>query len=178
MIKIWAYVAGMLAMGPALQAAELAPGQSAPDFTLKDQNGTLRHLADYRGKWVVLYFYPKDDTPGCTKEACQFRDDILGLRALKAEVVGISLDDAESHAKFSQKYSLPFKLLSDPEGKVVQQYGSLGSLLGLVRYAQRHTFIIDPQGRVARIYRKVDPDVHSRQVIDDLKALQRSAAAG
>lgn len=174
--KIWAYLAGILAVG-AVQAEDLKPGQAAPDFVLKDQNGASQRLADYRGKWVVLYFYPKDDTPGCTKEACQFRDDILGLRALKAEVLGVSVDNTESHARFSQKYSLPFALLSDPDGKVTAQYGSLLSL-GIVKFAQRHTFIIDPQGRIARIYRKVDPDTHSRQVIDALKALQATPAAG
>jgi len=124
---------------------------------------------------VVLYFYPKDDTPGCTTEACNFRDDIFELRALGAEVLGVSLDSAESHAKFARKHGLPFPLLSDSEGVVAEKYGCLGNKLGF-RYAQRHTFIIDPQGRVAKAYRDVDPKVHSRQVIADLAALQGKGA--
>jgi peroxiredoxin Q/BCP len=151
--------------------AEMKVGQIAPDFSLPDQSGKPRALADYRQRWVVLYFYPKDDTPGCTKEACQFRDNFLAIRNLGAEILGISVDSQESHAKFSGKYNLPFPLLADTEGHVAKQYGALRSL-ALFRFARRHTFILDPQGKIAKIYREVDPEIHSQEVITDLKALQ------
>lgn len=150
-------------------------GKKAPAFRLRDADGNLVTLADFAGRDLILYFYPKDDTPGCTTEACNFRDDIFELRALGAEVLGVSLDSAESHAKFARKHGLPFPLLSDSEGVVAEKYGCLGNKLGF-RYAQRHTFIIDPQGRVAKAYRDVDPKVHSRQVIADLAALQGKGA--
>lgn len=153
------------------RAADLAPGASAPAFELVDQNGRVQRLEDYRGRWVVLYFYPKNDTPGCTTEACAFRDDILELQALGAKLLGVSLDDAASHARFAEKYGLPFPLLADVGGTVAQAYGSLFSL-GPLRFAKRHTFIVDPEGRLARIYRDVDPALHSDQVIADLRALQ------
>lgn len=151
-------------------AAELEIAQPAPDFSLKDQDGQVHQLADYRGRWVVLYFYPKDDTPGCTTEACQFRDDVLALRQLKVQILGVSLDDSQSHARFAKKYELPFPLLADVDAQVAQQYGALGGF-GPLRYAKRHTFIIDPQGAIARIYRKVSPKAHSQQVISDITAL-------
>ena len=149
-------------------------GMAAPDFSLVDQNGTTRTLAGFRNRWVVLYFYPKDDTPGCTKEACHFRDDYLALKQLGAEILGVSVDSAESHDKFSKKFSLPFPLLADTDGSVAKQYGALWKL-GPIRFARRQTFIIDPQGRIARIYRKVDAAAHSQEVIKDLQALQRPA---
>lgn len=151
-------------------ANDLNVGESAPDFQLIDQNKKTHTLKDYSGQWVVLYFYPKDDTPGCTKEACNFRDDIVQLRELNAQVLGVSVDNAESHAEFAEKYGLPFPLLSDAEGKLAAEYGSLWKL-GPVKVAKRHTFIIDGQGKLAKIYRKVDPDSHSDQVISDLKTL-------
>jgi len=149
-------------------------GQMAPDFSLRDQNGAMRTLSAYRSHWVVLYFYPKDDTPGCTTEACQFRDEFAAIRKLGAEILGVSVDSPESHARFASKYNLPFPLLADTDGKVARQYDALWSL-AFVRFARRHTFIIDPQGKIARIYRKVRPETHSKEVIDDLKALQQSA---
>ena len=152
-------------------SAPLAVGDPAPAFTLPDQQGEARSLADYRGDWVVLYFYPKDDTPGCTTEACSFRDNINRLIAQDAVVLGVSMDDVASHAAFAAKYELPFPLLADPEGEVVARYGALSDFL-VVKFAKRQTFIIDPDGRIARIYRKVDPDEHVRHVLDDLKALQ------
>ena len=155
------------------QAAELAPGQPAPEFALKDQHGTLQRLTDYRGKWLVVYFYPKDDTPGCTKEACKFRDNLPEIRALTAQVLGVSVDNAESHARFAEKYQLPFSLLSDSDGAIAKAYGALWSL-GPIKFAKRHSFIIDPAGRIAKIYRDVDPERHSGEVIDDLKALQKT----
>jgi peroxiredoxin Q/BCP len=152
-------------------ATELSAGQPAPDFTLPDQSGQTQRLADYRGRWVVLYFYPKDDTPGCTREACNFRDDISGLRALGAQVLGVSVDSSASHAAFAKKFSLPFPLLADEGGAVARAYGSLWSL-GPVKFAKRHTFILDPEGRIAQIYREVDPDTHARDVRAALQALQ------
>jgi peroxiredoxin Q/BCP len=155
------------------QAAELAPGQPAPAFALTDQHGTLQRLSDYRGQWLVVYFYPKDDTPGCTKEACKFRDNLQDITALGAQVLGVSVDNADSHKRFAEKYSLPFPLLSDSDGTVAKTYGALWSL-GPMKFAKRHSFIIDPTGRIAKIYRDVQPERHSQEIIDDLKALQKT----
>ncbi|MDX1251944.1 MAG: peroxiredoxin [Gammaproteobacteria bacterium] len=149
-------------------------GDVAPDFTLADQQGIARSLAEFRGRWVVLYFYPKDDTPGCTAEACQFRDDYPGVKSLGAEVIGVSVDNHHSHAKFARKYRLPFPLLADADGRVAKLYGSLWDLW-LLRFARRHTFLVDPQGKVAKIYRHVSPRSHSREIIADLRALQQAA---
>ncbi len=146
-------------------------GQAAPEFKLLDQNGKSHQLSDYRGKWLVLYFYPKDDTPGCTKQACTFRDDIVSLHKLGAEVVGVSVDDATSHAEFAKKYSLPFPLLADQQGEVAQRYGSITSLV-VMKFAKRNTFLIDPQGKIAKVYLSADAGRNSEQVIADLTALQ------
>jgi peroxiredoxin Q/BCP len=166
--------AGLLALLGlhSVQAAELAAGSPAPKFTLLDQESKTHTLTDYRGRWVVLYFYPKDDTPGCTTEACNFRDDLPAMRALNVQILGISLDDTKSHARFAEKYRLPFPLLADTEGDVARAYGSLWSI-GPMRIAKRHTFVIDPDGRVAKIYRSVKPADHSRELQQDLKALQK-----
>jgi peroxiredoxin Q/BCP len=145
-------------------------GQPAPDFSLQDQNGKTHRLADYSGKWLVLYFYPKDDTPGCTKEACSFRDDLQQLERLGASVVGISVDDTQSHAKFAAKYHLPFPLLADIDGKVAESYGAMNNLL-VIKIAKRYTFLIDPQGKIAKNYLSVDTSRHSLEIIDDLKRL-------
>jgi len=153
-------------------ASELEVGSPAPEFELFDQKNTSHNLKDYQGKWVVLYFYPKDDTPGCTKEACAFRDDIAELQNLNIKVFGVSVDDIDSHAKFAEKYSLQFPLLADSGGNVAKQYGSLTSI-GPLKLAKRHTFIIDPNSKIAKIYRKVKPDTHSDQVIEDIKQLQQ-----
>ena len=146
-------------------------GQPAPGFAMQDQYMKTHSLDQYHGKWVVVYFYPKDDTPGCTTEACNFRDDYFKLRAMDAEVLGVSLDSAESHALFAEKYGLPFPLLSDTAGDVAEQYDCLTDWKGM-KIAARHTFIIDPGGNIAKIYRKVDPDSHSAEVRADLAALQ------
>lgn len=146
-------------------------GQPAPDFSLIDQNGKLQKLADYRGKWLVLYFYPKDETPACTTEACAFRDDILKIRKLGAEVVGVSIDDASSHAEFAKKHGLPFPLLADKEGVVAARYGSVTNLI-VMKLAKRNTFIIDPQGRIAKVYAGADAGRNSEQVIADLPKLE------
>jgi peroxiredoxin Q/BCP len=163
---------GILLMGlfSGHAAAELQPGNPAPDFELVDQDLKTHRLADYVGKWVVLYFYPKDDTPGCTTEACNFRDDIFHIRERGAEVLGVSLDSAESHAAFAKKHGLPFPLLADTEGRVAEAYGALMGL-GPVKFARRHTFIVGPDGKLARIWRDVDPRVHSREVIAELDRL-------
>lgn len=149
---------------------QLAIGDTAPSFSLKDQHNQLHEINQYKGKWLILYFYPKDDTPGCTKEACNFRDDITQIKQLNASIVGISLDDQSSHAKFANKYSLPFPLLADTEASVTQSYGSLFSFLGL-RYAKRHSFIIAPDKTIVKIYRDVNTDTHSQQIINDLSQL-------
>jgi peroxiredoxin Q/BCP len=168
----------LLAGGAALgaggaPAATLEAGQAAPDFVLPDQDGKTRKLADWRGKWLVLYFYPKNDTPGCTTEACNFRDDWLLLQELGAAVVGVSVDTSASHAAFAQKYKLPFPLLADAQGEVAARYGALSDWV-VYKFAKRQTFIVDPQGRIARIYRSVDSDKHSAEIVADLKQLRQT----
>ena len=153
--------------------AELSLNDPAPYFELFDQNGNQHKLTDYNGEWLVLYFYPKDDTPGCTTEACAFRDDIYKIRELKTNIVAISTDDKESHEKFSKKYSLPFPLLSDKDAVVAESYGSAFKI-GPFAMAKRHTFIISPEGRIAMIYRKVNPGTHSDEIIGKLKILTLS----
>lgn len=152
-------------------AETILEGQDAPAFTLVDQNGLSHSLQDYAGRWVVLYFYPKDDTPGCTKEACAFRDDYKVIVAQNTQVLGVSVDDQASHAEFAEKYSLPFPLLSDEGGKVAKRYQALTSL-GPIKFAKRHTFIIDPNGKIKKIYRKVEAASHSKQILADLKLLK------
>jgi peroxiredoxin Q/BCP len=147
------------------------PGSAAPDFRLPDASGKAHRLADWRGQWLVLYFYPKDDTPGCTTEAIAFRDRQKQLAALKAQVVGVSLDDGASHQAFADKHQLPFTLLADREGKVAKSYGALSDF-GIIRFARRYTFLIDPDGRVAKAYLKVEAERHADEVIADLKALR------
>ena len=156
--------------------AQRLEGSAAPDFELPDQKGQVHRLGDYAGRWLVLYFYPRDDTPICTQEACRFRDDIGVLGDLNAAVVGVSIDGTQSHAAFARKYELPFPLLSDPDGITAAAYGSLLNL-GLVQFARRHTFIIGPDGRIAARFDKVDPARHVQEVAHSLRALQASAAA-
>ncbi len=158
-------------------AAEFREGDPAPDFEMHDQYNKLHKLSDYRGKWVVMYFYPKDDTPGCTTEACNFRDDIFKIRELNAEVIGVSVDNTESHAKFAGKHGLPFPLLSDGDGEVARRYEALWSL-GPVKVAKRHSFIINPDGKLAKIYRDVSPSSHSDEILRDLQNLQNSNNPG
>ena len=151
---------------------ELKVGSPAPEFSAPDQSGTAVRLSDFKGKWVVLYFYPKDDTPGCTTEACHFRDDIIKIRKLNAEVLGISVDNTESHTKFAEKYGLPFPLLSDGDAQVAKSYDALFSL-GPIKVAKRHSFIINTEGKIAKVYRDVSPGNHSDEIIRDLEALQK-----
>lgn len=161
----------LLALNAVAEDDTMRIGTIAPGFSLADQSGNLRALADYRGRWLVLYFYPKDDTPGCTTEACALRDDYLGLTQLNAQVVGVSVDDTASHAAFAKKFNLPFPLLADEGGAVAKRYGALSDWW-FWKIAKRHTFIIDPNGNIAKIYHSVDPKSHSGELIADLKALQ------
>jgi peroxiredoxin Q/BCP len=155
----------------AARAGELPEvGKPAPDFNLPDQNGRLHTLNDFRGKWLVLYFYPKDDTPGCTQEACAFRDDLHQIVELGAQVVGVSVDDTSSHAEFAKKYNLPFPLLADKTTETASRYGALMNLI-FMKVARRYTFLIDPQGNVGKVYLSVETSRHSKQIIDDLKIL-------
>lgn len=147
-------------------------GDPAPGVALPDATGTIHDLVDQRGRWTVLYFYPKDDTPGCTEQACTFRDDWHKLTAMGAEVVGVSVDDVTSHFAFAKKFSLPFPLLADTSGDVAGRYGSIYGL-GPVKFAQRNTFLIDPQGRIAKVYLSADTSRNSQQVIDDLQKLRK-----
>jgi peroxiredoxin Q/BCP len=148
---------------------ELEKGQKAPDFTAKDQEGNTVSLAQFAGKIVVLYFYPKDDTPGCTAEACDFRDNYQGLLAKDIVVLGVSVDDEKSHKKFIAKHNLPFTLLADTEKKIVEAYGVWGekSMYGKTYMGtNRKTFIIDKQGNIAHIITKVDTKNSSAQVLE------------
>lgn len=144
----------------------------APDFSLMDSDGNKRSLADYRGKWLVLYFYPKDETPGCTTEACSLRDARDDIAALGAEVVGVSRDDASSHEKFKANHTLNFTLLSDPDHTVMDTYGAWGKKMFGQEGVLRKTFIINPQGDVVKVYGRVTPIGHGEQVVTDIKALQ------
>jgi thioredoxin-dependent peroxiredoxin len=151
-----------------------AVGEAAPEFELPDQNGNLHSLEDYRNQWVVLYFYPKDKTPGCTTEACEFRDNIFAFRDLGAQILGVSLDDVDSHKEFAEEYSLPFPLLADTEGDTAAAYGVKTRMFGMT-VAKRHTFIIGPDGTIAKHYDTVKPDIHSEEVLADLKTLGATA---
>ena len=151
-----------------------AVGAAAPGFRLQDQNGEWHDLEDYRGSWLAVYFYPKDDTPGCTTEACNFRDNIYAFKAIGAAVVGISVDDVESHKKFSDKYKLPFVILADETGATAEAYGLLRDWK-LMKIAARQSFIVDPEGVIAKHYEDVDPDNHTQEVLADLEALMAEA---
>ena len=153
-------------------AATPAVGEPAPAFKLQDQDGKWHSLADYKGKWVAIYFYPKDDTPGCTTQACSFRDNIFAFNKEGAVILGISVDDVESHKKFAEKHGLPFTLLADADKAVSKSYGVLKTYMGVMEMARRDTFIVDPQGRIAKHYESVDPEGHSKVVLDDIKALK------
>ena len=169
-LLIWALAAPIAC--PAAEPAPPEAGMPAPAFHLQDQTGAWHSLSEYRGKWLVLYFYPKDDTPGCTTQACEFRDNIFAFNKLGAVIVGISVDDVASHKQFAEEHSLPFTLLADSTKETATAYGVLHSALGIMEIASRETFIIDPQGRVAKHYAAVDPKGHSQVVLADLKTLQ------
>lgn len=165
----------LMSLSSTLQAGDSPEvGGSAPGFNLQDQNGDWHKLEDYRGTWLAVYFYPKDDTPGCTTEACNFRDNIYAFRAIGAAVVGISVDDVDSHREFSDKYKLPFTILADEEGETAQAYGVLRDWK-LIQIASRQSFLIDPEGVIVKHYEKVDPDTHTQDVLTDLEALMAEA---
>ena len=151
---------------------EVSTGQTAPNFNLQDQNGEWHTLDNYKGKWVVLFFYPKDQTPGCTTEACNFRDNIFEFEKLNAQILGVSLDDVESHQAFSEKYSLPYPILADVNQECATEYGVLGKFM-MMTIAKRQSFLINPEGSIVKHYKKVDPDTHTKEVIVDLKKLTR-----
>jgi thioredoxin-dependent peroxiredoxin len=185
MSKVPVIIAGVVVVlviaGFALQrgfAAENAPmpevGQTAPTFTLPNQEGTNVDLNSYRGQWVVLYFYPKDMTAGCTIEAHNFQRDLDKYKALNAVILGVSVDTVDSHKHFCTKDSLTFTLLADPDKKVVEEYGSLGNF-GPMVIANRNTFLIDPQGKIVKVWTKVNPQVHSEDVLAAIGALQKAA---
>lgn len=148
------------------------PPFKAPNFSLNDSQGNLVTLSDFAGKWLVLYFYPKDDTPGCTTEACSLRDARDGITALGADVVGVSMDETSAHEKFKTKYNLNFKLLSDPDRQAITAYEAWGKKMFGREGILRKTFIIDPTGTVQKVYGRVTPLGHGQQVIADLKRLQ------
>ena len=157
-----------------MSMALIEPGKKTPAFTLNDQNGTTHKLSDYAGTPVILYFYPKDDTPGCTTEACGFRDSAAAFKKLKAQVVGVSKDSVARHDKFKAKYKLNFPLVSDEDGKVCEKYGTWieKSLYGRKYMGiDRATFLIDKTGTVARVWRKVKVAGHVEEVLQALKAL-------
>lgn len=146
-------------------------GIPAPDFTLPDDTGTPRKLSDYRGKNVILYFYPKDDTPGCTREACHFRDDYSAYENANVAILGVSPDDVKSHAKFKKKYQLPFPLLADEGHKVCDRYGVWGPKKFMGREYEgvlRTTFLIDENGKIVRVFENVRPAEHSAELLSEL----------
>lgn len=167
------YLLGALLIATSLGACAGDPpqaGSDAPGFRLQDQNGDWHDLADFKGKWLAIYFYPKDDTPGCTTEACSFRDNIYAFKAIGAEVVGISVDDVASHKEFATKYKLPFTILSDVGGQISDAYGVLRDYK-LMKIASRQTFLVNPDGIIVKHYADVDPETHTEQVLADLKSL-------
>jgi peroxiredoxin Q/BCP len=171
-------VAGVLATTVSLATARAADdslptvGQSAPTFTLPSQTGDLVSLDSYHGKWVVLYFYPKDMTTGCTIEAHNFQRDLSKFEAENAVILGVSVDTVDSHKQFCTKDGLTFHLLADPEHKVVDEYGSLGHF-GTWTIANRNTFLIDPHGKIVKVWTKVDPNVHSGEVLAAIADLKK-----
>jgi peroxiredoxin Q/BCP len=155
---------------------KLTVGNKAPDFDVQDQDGKTQSLKQYKGKWVLLYFYPKDDTPGCTKEACAFRDNFPAFKKLDAVVLGVSIDSVAKHVKFIEKYQLPFTLLADVDKQIVDAYDVWGKKKFMGREYMgtfRTSFLIDPQGKIAKIYEEVKPEQHAEEVLKDIKALAK-----
>lgn len=148
----------------------------APDFSLPESSGSEFSLSKHRGSWIILYFYPKDDTPGCTTEACSLRDSRDTLAELGASVVGVSMDNPSDHEKFKAKYTLNFHLLSDPDKKVIELYDAWGKKMFGKEGILRKTFIIDPDGMVQKVYGRVTPEGHGKAIIEELKRLQTSVA--
>jgi thioredoxin-dependent peroxiredoxin len=155
------------------RASMLKEGNAAPAFTTKDANGRTIKLKDFKGQKVVLYFYPKDDTPGCTKEACSFRDDFATFKKLGINVFGISPDSEASHKKFADKYKLPFTLLADPDHAIAEKYGTYGQKKFMGRTylgVHRTTFLIDEKGKIKKVFEKVKPEDHAREVLEAFEA--------
>lgn len=151
---------------------KLKAGEKAPNFSLLDEENNNRSLFNYRGNWLLLYFYPKDDTPGCTKEACTLRDDFERFKKLNITIVGVSTDSVESHKKFVEKYNLPFSLLSDQNKEVVKLYGVFEKkkMMGREYYGTlRTSFLINPKGEIKKVYEKVKPAEHSAEVLNDVQ---------
>lgn len=151
-------------------------GQKAPNFKLLDQDEVLRKLSDYSDSFVLIYFYPKDDTPGCTKEACMIRDDFHNFKKINAKILGISADSPKSHKKFAEKYNLPFTLLSDDKKEVLEKYGALSekSMFGKTFLGiKRMSYLVLPGGKIAKVYENVKPETHAKEVLDDLKKLKK-----
>src|SRR6185295_12613723 len=165
-------VTAFAALAVSLPVDVPAEGTAAPTFKLTTNEGKEASLADFKGQWVVLYFYPKDFTSGCTVEAHNFQRDLAKYEAAKAVILGVSVDTAESHKEFCAKEGLNFKLLSDPDAKVSGEYGSVMDYNGKT-YSARNTFIIDPQGKIAKVFMKVNPAVHSEEVLAALAELQK-----
>jgi thioredoxin-dependent peroxiredoxin len=166
-----AIAASLLFAMPALGAAP-SIGSAAPDFKLQDQKGKWHTLSQYKGKWVALYFYPKDHTPGCTDQACDFRDNAFAFRDAGAVILGISVDDVESHRAFSEKHGLPFTLLADPTKQTAQRYG----VMNFTGFAKRETYLIDPKGNIVKRYVVSEPKGHSVAVLKDIQALKAKTA--
>ena len=175
MMRLWMVVLVTFVLGAGLYsafAAMPAVGSAAPDFSLPSQDGSPVSLSDFHGKWVVLYFYPKDGTPGCTIEAHNFQHDQPQYSQRNAVVVGVSVDTTDSHKEFCSKEGLNFKLLADPGGKVSSEYGSVMEYQG-AKMAARNTFLINPKGEVAKVYTGVKPAAHSDEVLKDLSELKK-----
>jgi peroxiredoxin Q/BCP len=180
-MRLTQFVAGVLPamallLGPSLRAQEVpAVGAMAPDFTLQSQEGKTVSLHDFRGQWVVLYFYPKDFTSGCTIEAHNFQRDLAQYDAKKAAILGVSVDTVDSHQQFCTKESLSFRLLADPDKKVVTTYGSTMTF-GPTTVAARNTFLVDPKGVIRKVFVKVNPDPHSKEVLAALNELKKGSS--
>ncbi len=156
-------------------AKQLQPGDTAPDIVLPDQDGNTRKLAELRGQWVLVYFYPRDDTPGCTLEACGLRDASGQYARAGIRVLGISADTTKSHKKFAEKFQLPFTLLADEEKSVIRAFGAWGRKKFMGREFDgilRQSFLVDPKGKIAKVYAKVKPEGHAEEVLADVAALQ------
>jgi len=179
MIKVFLFLAIILTLvfifkKSAFGSEDKLLGKAAPEFKLKNSYGELVSLKEFKGEWLLVFFYPKDDTPGCTKEACSLRDNYTEIKKLNANVIGISIDSSESHKEFKEKYNLPFMLLSDPDGETAKEYGALNNFF-IFRLAKRQSFIIDPKGVVRRVYRNVSPSNHAQEIKIDLEAFEHNS---
>jgi peroxiredoxin Q/BCP len=174
-ILVTAFIVAATSVCAQAPASGPAEGTVAPDFKLQDQKGEWHTLSQYKGKFVVLYFYPKDNTPGCTTQACELRDNIFAFRKVDAVILGVSVDDVESHKKFAAEHSLPFDILADSSQEVSGKYGVLFSA-GPMKLASRQTFLIGPDGKIVKHWPKVDPKGHSDMVLAEIKAHQPAKA--